>query len=166
MNIRSITLIGMAGAGKSTLGVLLAKAICMNFADTDIMIQQQSEKLLQNIIDEDGIDTFLKLEEKILSEVQLPGFVIATGGSAVYSEAAMKHLKSLGPVVYLKVPYPEIKQRVGDISTRGIVLKKGNSLEDAFKEREPLYEKYADVIIECGGKTIEECVTELCKQLQ
>lgn len=163
MTKRNIVLIGMAGAGKSTLGVLAAKALGMSFVDTDIIIQETTERLLQEIIDNDGIDSFLKIEEDVLSGLTVKNSILATGGSAIYSDKGMQALKENGTVVYISVSYEEIKKRVNNIETRGIVLKQGNTLKDAFSERLPLYRKYADVIIECDGKDIEACVNEIVK---
>lgn len=160
---QNIILIGMAGAGKSTLGVLLAKALGMDFIDSDIIIQQRENRLLQEIIDADGINTFLRTEEEIVSALDYQNTIIATGGSVVYSDKAMTSLKENAVTIYLSLPYEEIQKRVTNIETRGIVLKKGNSLKDAFDERLPLYEKYADIILECQGKDIEACVTQLVK---
>ena len=161
----NIILIGMPGAGKSTLGVLLAKAMGKLFVDTDIIIQQKTKRLLQDIIDNDGTDAFLKLEEDILLTVCEENTVIATGGSAVYSEKAMEHFKQNGKIVYLHVDFAEIEKRVTNITTRGIVLKNGKSLADAFDERKPLYDKYADVVIDCTGSTIENSVKMLAEKL-
>ena len=162
---QNLTLIGMAGAGKSTLGVLLAKALGYDFIDTDILIQQKHKKLLQEIIDEEGIDAFLTIEEDILSELTIDRAIIATGGSAVYSDKAMLALKQHSTVVYLEVPYEEILSRVKNIATRGIVLKHGNSLKDAFEERQPLYHQYADIVVDCSKKDIESTLSEIINQL-
>lgn len=162
---QNLTLIGMAGAGKSTLGVLLAKALGYDFIDTDILIQQKHKKLLQEIIDEEGIDAFLTIEEDILSELTIDRAIIATGGSAVYSDKAMQALKQHSTVVYLEVPYEEILSRVKNIATRGIVLKHGNSLKDAFEERQPLYHQYADIVVDCSKKDIESTLSEIINQL-
>ncbi|MBQ6809824.1 MAG: shikimate kinase [Firmicutes bacterium] len=162
---QNLPLIGMAGAGKSTLGVLLAKALGYDFIDTDILIQQKHKKLLQEIIDEEGIDAFLAIEEDILSELTIDRAIIATGGSAVYSDKAMQALKQHSTVVYLEVPYEEILSRVKNIATRGIVLKHGNSLKDAFEERQPLYHQYADIVVDCSKKDIESTLSEIINQL-
>ncbi|MFW5982271.1 MAG: shikimate kinase, partial [Halanaerobiaceae bacterium] len=151
----NIVLIGMSGAGKSTLGVLLAKALGIDFIDTDIIIQKSENSLLQEIIDNKGIEEFLKIEEKILSNLEIDNAVIATGGSAVYSEKAMNSLKKNGQIVYLHVPFVEIKRRLDNIKTRGIVMREGKSLNDVFEERMPLYQKYADKTIDCSDKDIE-----------
>lgn len=161
----NIILIGMSGAGKSTLGVLLAKALGKDFLDTDIIIQQKENRLLQEIIDNDGIEAFLETEERIVTELEARGCVIATGGSVVYSEKAMAALGRNGRVVYLDVSYEEIAKRLTDITTRGIVLKKGNSLKDAYDERIPLYHKYGEISVSCTGKTIEQCVGEIVEKL-
>lgn len=161
----NIILIGMPGAGKSTLGVLLAKAMGKLFVDTDIIIQQKTKRLLQDIIDNDGTEEFLRLEEEILLTVNEENTVIATGGSAVYSEKAMEHFRKNGKIVYLHVDFNEIEKRVTNITTRGIVLKNGKSLADAFDERKPLYDKYADVVIDCTGSFIENSVKMLIEKL-
>ncbi len=161
----NIVFIGMPGAGKSTLGVLLAKALGIDFVDTDILIQKSEDKLLQEIIDNDGIDTFLKIEENILLNLNIENSVIATGGSAVYSDKAMRNLKENGQIVYLHVPFVEIERRLDNIKTRGIVIEKGKGLKEVFEERIPLYQKYAEKIIDCSDKDIEQCVNEIIKKL-
>lgn len=159
----NIILVGMPGAGKSTLGVLLAKAMGKLFVDTDIIIQQKTKRLLQDIIDNDGTDAFLNLEEEILLSVNEENTVIATGGSAVYSEKAMEHFRKSGKIVYLHVDFAEIEKRVTNITTRGIVLKNGKSLADAFDERKPLYDRHADIVVDCTGNTVEESVCQIKK---
>ena len=163
--MNNIILIGMPGAGKSTIGVLLAKALGMDFIDTDIIIQQRTGRLLQDIIDNDGIDSFLAVEEDVLSSLELKNSVIATGGSAVYSHQAMTALKRAGRAVYISLPYEEVERRITNISTRGIVLRSGSTLRDAFNERVPLYEKYSDITIDCSGMDIEASVRELMARL-
>jgi shikimate kinase len=162
----NIVLVSMSGAGKSTLGVLLAKAFGMNFVDTDIVIQQCEGKLLQEIIDNDGIEKFMKIEEKAISELQLENCIISTGGSVIYSKKAMNVLKQGGTVIYLHVPYEEIKRRLINVTTRGIVIKNGNSLEDVYEERLPLYIKYSDKTLDCLNKDVEQCVNEIIKLIQ
>ncbi len=164
--MENIILIGMPGAGKSTLGVLLAKAMGKLFVDTDIIIQQKTKRLLQDIIDNDGTEAFLSLEEEILLSVNEENTVIATGGSAVYSEKAMEHFRENGKIVYLHVDFDEIVKRVTNITTRGIVLKNGKNLADAFDERKPLYDRFADVVIDCTGSTIENSVKMLIEKLK
>ena len=150
----NIVLIGMSGAGKSTLGVLLAKALGMDYVDTDIVIQQHEGRLLQDIIHNDGIEKFMEVEEKIVSNLQLRNCIISTGGSVIYSEKAMIVLKQNGQIIYLHVPFEEIKRRLINITSRGIVIKKGNSLKDVYEERVPLYMKYSDKTVDCSNKDI------------
>jgi len=161
----NVVLIGMAGAGKSTLGVLLAKSLGLSFVDTDLMIQEREGALLQEIIDKNGLDYFLKVEEEVCAGLKLQKCVIATGGSVVLSKPAMEDLKKSGTVVYLKVPYEEIKRRLSNIKTRGIAFKEGQSLRDVYDERALLYEKYADKIIEFGKSDLEDTVSLLVKKL-
>lgn len=162
----NVILIGMSGAGKSTLGVLLAKAIGKAFTDTDIMIQQKEGRLLQQIIDDEGIDYFMQVEENVVSNLTFNNSVIATGGSVVYSDKIMRSLKETAVSVYLYVPYEELAARVKNISTRGIVMRSGSTYEDVYNERLPLYEKYADIIVDCSKMDIEQCVEQIVKQLE
>lgn len=157
----NIVLVGMSGAGKSTLGVLLAKALGMDFVDTDIVLQQQEGRLLQDIIDKDGIEAFLEVEEKIVSGLQLDNCVISTGGSVIYSDKAMHALKQGGRIIYLHVPFEEIARRLTNLTTRGIVIKKGNTLQDVYEERVPLYMTYSDHTLDCSNKDIEQCIAEI-----
>lgn len=161
----NVILIGMSGAGKSTLGVLLAKALGYSFTDTDLLIQQREGRLLQNIIDEEGLDYFMDTEEQTVSSVEAERCVISTGGSVVYSDRAMAHLCSLGRVVYLSVPFEELEKRLSNIKTRGIVFKGSNDLRAVYEERLPLYEKYADLTVACTGKDIEDSVEQLVRKL-
>ena len=151
----------MSGAGKSTLGVLLAKTLGLHFIDTDILIQQKTGKLLQQILDEDGIDCFLQIEEEVVASLELQSCVIATGGSVVYSERAMEHLKQNALVVYLYADYEEIRGRLSNIKTRGIVFKGKNDLHAVYNERLPLYERYADLRIDCTIGDIEASVERI-----
>lgn len=164
--MKNIILTGMPGAGKSTIGVLLAKTLGMGFFDTDILIQEQCGMLLQDIIDSKGIDKFLNLEEKLIMNMNSEEAVIATGGSVVYSEKAMDTLKNNGYVFYLEVTLDEIKKRVSNIKTRGIVSGKGKSLSDIYNERIPLYKKYADVTINCTDKNVEQVIDSIIVSLQ
>lgn len=161
----NVILIGMSGAGKSTLGVLLAKALGMSFADTDILIQRREEMKLQEIIDLRGSEAFLRCEEELLCSLELSGTVIATGGSAVYSEKGMAHLKEKGTAVYLRVEKQEILRRLTDITTRGIVRKGTESIAQLYDEREPLYVGFADLTLDCTGRSVERCVEELVSRL-
>jgi shikimate kinase len=162
----NVVLIGMSGAGKSTLGVLLAKALGMDYVDTDIVIQQNEGRLLQDIIDNDGIDKFMEIEEKIVSDMKYTNCIIATGGSVIYSEKAMNVLKQDGQIFYLHVPYEEIEKRLINITTRGIVIKKGYSLKDVYEERVPLYIKYSDKTLDCSNMDIEHCVSAIIEKIK
>lgn len=162
----NIVLIGMSGAGKSTIGVLLAKALGKNFVDTDIVIQQQEGKLLQEIIDEQGVDYFLEIEAKVVAQLVCNDSIVATGGSVVYSERAMYALKQKGRIVYLHVPYEEIARRLVNFSTRGIVRKNGATLREIYEERLPLYTQYSDLVMNCSSKSVEQCVNELVGRIQ
>ena len=150
----NIVLIGMPGCGKSTVGVLLAKLIGYDFLDSDLLIQRREGKKLFQIIDEKGLEYFNELENQVNAGIEVDETVIATGGSVVYGKEAMKHLAEIGAVVYLKVPLKEIKKRVTNLSTRGISMESGKTLDDLYKERSVLYEKYADVIVECGSGSL------------
>lgn len=154
--MNNIILIGMPGCGKSTVGVLLAKMAGLKFIDSDLLIQEREGKRLYEIIDEKGKDYFLKLENRVNREIDVCSAVIATGGSAVYCDEAMRHLKSIGTVVYIKVPFREIEKRITNFSTRGIIIKNGSSLSDLYNDRAPLYEKYADVTVECESGDLTE----------
>lgn len=157
----NIVLIGMPGSGKSTCGVLAAKALLKNFFDTDLLLQNLEGKRLQSIINENGIEYFNEAEEKAILSLDIRGTVIATGGSVVYSEKAMAHLRSLGKIIYLRLGYEEMEKRIKNITTRGIVLKDGETLLDMYNERAPLYERYADEILNCDGMTVEETVESI-----
>ena len=158
---QNIVLIGMPGCGKSTTGVLLAKTLGMSFLDTDLILQQRESSRLQDLVDTLGFDGFRKAEERAILSVDVSGCVIATGGSVVYSDAGMAHLKKNGLVLYLKVTPEEIERRITNISTRGIALHPGQTLSQLYDERSPLYEKYADIVVPVGDMTIEETVTVL-----
>ena len=158
--MKNIILIGMPACGKSTFGVVLAKTLGMSFVDTDLQIQEKTGRLLQDIIDHDGMDAFLEIEESLLTHVEAENTVIATGGSAVYSDRGMKYLRTIGEVIYIRLPLEEINRRLNNIKTRGIAMSPGESLEDIFNKRAPLYEKYADIIMDSTGLTLEEAVKE------
>jgi shikimate kinase len=161
----NIILIGMCGAGKSTVGVLLAKALGRYFLDTDVYIQAFENKSLQQIIDEKGLEEFCRIEEGHIICIDLENAVIATGGSVVYSEQAMQHLSWDGFVVHLDLPFDEIQRRVTNLYTRGVVMEKGQTLENLYKNRQKLYEKYAELTINCSGKTHEQIVEEVISNL-
>lgn len=156
---RNIVLIGMPASGKSTVGVILAKVLGMDFLDTDLLIQQRENALLCNLIKEYGVDGFLKKEEAALMSVSCKNTVIATGGSAIYSKNGMEHLKKTGDVFYLKVEKQELFTRLHNIKERGVVLRDGETLEDMYRNRIPLYESFADYIINETNASIEETVS-------
>lgn len=158
---KNIVLIGMPGAGKSTVGVVLAKRIGYRFVDSDLVIQEKEGKLLHQLIEEHGVEGFWKIENDVNASLDMEKSVIATGGSAIYGMQAMEHLKEIGCVVYLKLSYEEIAERLGDLNARGVTLMPGQTLHDLYEERTPLYEKYADVIVECDGKMLREIVKEI-----
>lgn len=161
----NITLIGMPGAGKSTLGVVLAKVLGYQFLDSDLLIQKEEKRKLSQIIQEDGIDGFKLIEDRVNASIKAEETVIATGGSVVYCENAMEHLKSIGKVVYLKLSYSTISKRLGDLKGRGVVLKDGQDLQSLYDERIPLYEKYADIVIDEDGKDLEATLQVLLDKL-
>ncbi len=161
MNHQNIVLIGMPGAGKSTLGVLLAKTLGKSFLDTDLLIQEKEGRLLQAIIDQDGVAKFLQIEARVLRQVEIVNAVIATGGSVVYDQNAMKHLGQNGIIVYLQLPYAEIECRISNMASRGIALGAGQRLIDLYNERTPLYERYADLVVDCSAKTLEAAVQSI-----
>ena len=164
--MRNLILTGMPACGKSTLGVVLAKTLGMKFVDTDLLIQEVENCKLQEIIDKRGMQEFLRIEEKVLSEIEAENSIISTGGSAVYSDKAMKHLGSIGDVVYIKLSLDEIERRLNNIKTRGIAMKPGETLADLYNMRVPLYEKYADITIETEGMGIEESIEVLIEKLK
>jgi shikimate kinase len=164
--VDNIILIGMPGAGKSTVGILLSKTLGMRFIDTDIVLQEQSGKLLQEMIRTVGTGAFLKTEEEILLSLQCRNTVIATGGSAVFSCEAMEHLATLGIVVYLKVTFDEMVLRLRNITTRGIVLFEGQDLHEMYDLRIPLYEMYANITIDCAGTDMETIVETVVRKLR
>jgi shikimate kinase len=152
----SIVLIGMPGAGKSTVGVLLAKMTCRSFVDTDVLIQSQEGRPLQEIVNRDGHLALRAIEEQVIVGHGCMGCVIATGGSAVYSPAAMTHLKRHGTVVFLDADFSTLEARVRDIDTRGLAKRPDQSFRDLYEERTPLYRQYADITIGCSGRTHDE----------
>lgn len=152
----NITLIGMPGAGKSTVGVVLAKMLGYRFLDSDLEIQEKTQKLLHELIREYGDEGFLKIENEVNAGICVSHTVIATGGSAVYGKDAMKHLREISTVVYLRMPYESLAPRLGDLHERGVVMGAGQSLKDLMASRCPLYEKYAHRIIDAQQMDIRD----------
>ena len=146
-----VTLIGMPGAGKTCMGKALSKKLGMNLIDGDKLIEKNTGRKLQSIIDEDGVEAFKKIEEETLISINEDNTIITPGGSAIYYDNVMKHFQHLGIVVYLYVSPKNLVRRLGDFSKRGIVLKPGQTIEDLYNERRPLLEKYADITVNCDG---------------
>lgn len=161
----NIVLIGMPACGKSVTGVVLAKTLQKGFIDTDLLIQEKEHCALQKIIDEKGIGHFKEAEERILSELAVTDTVVSTGGSAVYYPKAMQHLKKNGTVVYLKVSLETVEKRLDNIRTRGVAMQKGDTIAELYRRRIPLYESYADVVIEADGLEVEETVERIAAAL-
>lgn len=159
-------LIGMPGVGKSTAGVVLAKVLGYQFVDADLLIQEEEQCLLHEIINNKGTDEFIKIENRVNAGINVEKSVIATGGSVVYGQEAMEHLRKIGTVVYLKLPYEVLNQRLQNIKGRGVVLRDGQTLLDLYEERIPLYEKYADLVIEENELSVEETIEEIVKELK
>lgn len=161
----NIVLIGLPGVGKSTAGVILAKLTGKAFTDSDLVIQKEEGRLLSTIIAEEGVDGFIRIENRVNANLNVTDSVIATGGSVVYGSEAMAHLKEIGTVVYLRVPFDVIDQRLSDIKGRGVVLRENQTLHDIYEERIVLYEKYADIIVDEKNMSIEETVAEIVRRL-
>lgn len=166
MKKQNITLVGMPGAGKSTVGVVLAKVLGYRFVDSDLEIQEQTGKLLHELISELGDEGFLQLENQINAELQVTNSVIATGGSAIYGKEAMEHLQEVSTVVYLRLSCESLEERLGDLHERGVVLKPGQTLKDLMDIRGPLYEKYADLTVEEENLDIRGVVKKITDALR
>lgn len=164
--MKNVILVGMPGAGKSTLGVVLSKRIGYGYIDSDSVIVAREGKRLPELIAELGNDGFLDVEAKVNSAICASRCVIATGGSAIYRSDAIQKLKENGIVVYLKLSYEEICRRLGDLKTRGVVLKEGFTFQDLYDERSPLYEAQADYIVGLDGCSIEESVEKIVEEIQ
>ncbi len=165
----NLVLIGMPASGKSTVGVILAKVIGFDFIDTDLLIQRREGMRLSRIIEEKGIDGFIAIENEVNASVQASRCVIATGGSAVYGEEAMRHLRDIGAVIYLQADFETIRKRLHklhNIRQRGVALREGQTLRDLYEERSVLYEKYADLIVREGSGEIEEVVARIIRTLR
>lgn len=163
--MKNVILIGMPGAGKSTVGVVLAKHLGYTFLDSDLVIQQKYGRLLHELISEHGVEGFWKIENDVNAGLTCDRTVIATGGSAIYGKEAMEHLRSMGTVVYLRLTLEQIEERLGDLTERGVTLREGQDLKALYEERTPLYEKYAHVIIDCDGQQVRELVARIAQQV-
>lgn len=161
----NIILIGMPGSGKSTVGVVLAKVLGYDFIDSDLLIQKAEGKLLWQIMQDVGNDGFNAIEERVNSQIDVSRSVIATGGSVIYGPRAMEHLRSIGTVVYLQISCRTLARRLGDLKRRGVVLKPGQTLQDLYQERVPLYEKYAHITVNIGQKSVQEAVELILQAL-
>jgi len=162
---QTISLIGMPGAGKSTVGVLLAKELGLNFVDTDLVIQVRAGETLQSILDQRGYLALRKLEEEVLVDIPLANTLVSTGGSAIYSETGIRRLRAAGPTVFLDVPLATLVQRVDNESARGIARSPGQEFADVFAERRPLYLRHADLVIDGSTGTAEAIARQLARQL-
>lgn len=156
--MKNIILIGMPAAGKSTVGVVVAKRIGYEFVDTDLLIQKQEKRLLKEIIAEEGNDGFLAIENQVNRDLDVEHAVISPGGSVVYCEEAMQHYKEIGTIIYLHATYEDIYQRITNAKNRGVVLKEGQTLKDLYDERVKLFEKYADYTVSEEGLDLEETI--------
>lgn len=164
--MRNIVLIGMPGCGKSTVGVVLAKSLGMDFVDSDLVIQSTMGATLAQLIEQHGDDGFRDIENRVNASIDVQNSIIATGGSVVYGAEAMAHLKSIGTVVYLRLTCENITERLGDLHARGVTIKPGWTLRDLYNERCPLYEQHADIVQDCDGLRLRDVVAELQKKLK
>ena len=163
--MNNIILIGMPGCGKSTVGVVLAKALGMDFIDSDLVIQKEMGAKLSQLIDQHGDAGFREIENRINAALDAENSIIATGGSVVYGEDAMRHLKDIGTIVYLKLSYEAIEDRLGDLHARGVTIQPGWTLRDLYNERVPLYEKWADVTVDCEQLRLREVVAYISRHI-
>lgn len=163
---KNVTLIGMPGAGKSTIGVVLAKILGYDFVDSDLLIQKEEGRRLWEIMRDEGTDGFNRIEERVNSQINVSESVIATGGSVIYGPQAMAHLREISTVVYLQVTCPVLKHRLGDLTQRGVVLKPGQTLDSLYDERIPLYEKYAHVTVNVSRKTVQQAVNAIAQAIE
>ena len=167
MSKENIVLLGMPGVGKSTVGVILAKVLGYQFIDADLVIQKRENRLLHEIISEEGLDGFLKAEENanVYIAQNEEKSIVATGGSVVYCEKAMQELKKTGRVIYLELEYDQLKKRLGNLKGRGVVLKDGQDLRGLYEERIPLYEKYADLTVNEKNLDVEQTLQKIVDRL-
>lgn len=166
MTKSNIVLIGMPGCGKSTIGVVLAKVLGYRFLDSDLLIQEKEGRRLSQIIEDEGIEGFDRIENLVNASIRAEGTVIATGGSVVYGKDAMEHLGAIGTIVYIKLPYEEIQRRLGDLNERGITIREDQTLMDLYRERVPLYEKYAHLTVETNGLELRDSVKKIKEKLE
>lgn len=162
----NLVLIGMPGVGKSTVGVILAKVLGYEFLDSDLLIQKEEKALLREIIEREGLDGFLDIENRVNGSIEVSNAIIATGGSVVYCQEAMKHLKEIGTVIYLKLDYSILRRRLGNLKGRGVVLREGQTLKGLFDERTPLYEMYADVVVDEKKLNVEQTLQKILEELE
>lgn len=159
--MKNIIFIGMPGAGKSTIGVVIAKILGYHFIDSDLLIQSREGDVLEHLIDKYGIDGFLEIENQVNRDIVTERTVISTGGSVCYCDEAMRHMAGHGVIVYIKTDYETLYQRLGDLHERGVVIRKGSTLWDLYCERTPLYEKYADLTVDVSGCRLEEAIKKI-----
>jgi len=164
--MKNIVLIGMPGAGKSTIGVVLAKAASMKFLDTDLSVQEYMGECLQETINREGKAAFLRIENIVISAVKAENTVIATGGSVVYGTAAVENLRENGVFVYLRYAFETIESRLTNLETRGVAMAPGETLRDVYDDRCPRYEALADVVIDCEGKNVDDIVREILQKVR
>lgn len=164
--MKNIILIGMPAVGKSTVGVVVAKRIGYEFVDTDLLIQKQEKRLLKEIIEAEGNEGFLAIENRVNRDLQVENAVIAPGGSVIYCEEAMRHFKEIGTVIYLQAAYEDIHKRITNAKNRGVVLKEGQTLKDLYEERVSLFEKYADYTVSEDGLDLEETIERVLELLE
>jgi shikimate kinase len=164
--MKNIVLIGMPAAGKSTIGVILAKVLGFQFLDADLLIQEKEQCLLKDIIEKKGLEGFIAVENEVNRNITADNAVIATGGSIIYGEEAMEHLRNIGVVVYIKLSYETIKNRLGNIKQRGVVFREGQTLKSLYEERCPLYEKYAHLEVNAEGLNTEELMEKISEAVK
>lgn len=162
----NVVLIGMPGVGKSSAGVVLAKVLGYEFVDSDLVIQKEEKRLLKDIIAEDGLDEFIRIENRVNANLNVNNCVIATGGSVIYGKEAMEHLSEIGVIVYLRATFDTIDSRLGNLEGRGVAIKRNQTLFDLYQERTILYEKYADAIVDLDNCSISATVVEIERILQ
>ncbi len=161
----NLILIGMPTSGKSTVGIILAKALGYDFVDIDLVMQKRTGKKLRQLMDQKGIDGFLKFEEETALSLQCRHTVIAPGGSIIYGKKAMEHLRNMGRVIYLEIDYDMLSERLHDAKNRGVTLRDGQTLEELYEERVPLYEKYADLTLSERGHALEDMVVQIVARM-